>query len=246
MPALLFRAYQSLANKIIPGNRHSQVVFYEWLQQVVTPESSWLDLGCGRRILPAWMDVDESVLVAQCRLAVGIDLDLSSLISNRILRDRVLGNLEQAPFDSEVFDIVTANMVVEHLANPVDVLREIKRVLRPGGRFLFHTPNRKALPIGIAAHTPDLVKMGLVRLLEQRRSEDVFPTHYRMNVESDIQKMAQSAGFQVERIAHVNSSAITAALGPLALPELLYLRALQSERLSALRSNLLVVLTSRS
>jgi len=44
---------------------------------------------------------------------------------------------EQLPFGVDSFDAVVANFVVHHLARPETALREVSRVLRPGGRFAF-------------------------------------------------------------------------------------------------------------
>lgn len=45
------------------------------------------------------------------------------------------------PHDDEAFDVVLAFEVCEHFANPQAALEEIRRVLRPGGRFIASTPN---------------------------------------------------------------------------------------------------------
>ncbi len=44
---------------------------------------------------------------------------------------------EQLPFEAGSFDAVVANYVVHHLARPEKVFAEIRRVLKPGGRFAF-------------------------------------------------------------------------------------------------------------
>ena len=237
------RIYEALAQWIVPGHRHTQKIYHDWLVGLLRPGIHWLDLGCGHQILPDWAgEQDERRLVEQCGRAVGIDLDFNGLRVNRTLRDRVLGTLEHLPFPTGSFDLVTANMVVEHLEHPVDVLGEIKRVLRPGGQFLFHTPNRKAPAVRVAAHTPERLKKRVILIFEKRREEDVFPTYYQMNTRQDVQAMAMRAGFQVERIEQVNSSAVTAVLGPLAIPELLFIRMIRSEGFRDLRSNILTVL----
>lgn len=240
------RIYSRLSKIIVPGQRHTQFVYHDWLQDLLTRGCDWLDLGCGHQILPAWVEADEVGMVGRCRTAVGIDLDLPGLKKNKILRDRLMGNLEHLPFAAGSFDLVTANWVVEHLESPEAVLSEIKRVLRPGGRFLFHTPNRKAPSLRVAAHTPEGLKKRLIWLLERRHEEDVFPTHYRMNTADDIQRLAAASGFQVERMEQLSSSAVTAILGPLAIPELLFLRVLSAKRFSDLRSNILAILKKRA
>jgi len=48
----------------------------------------------------------------------------------------VHGDAHELPFGNETFDIVTAIEVLEHLEKPKKVLSEIKRVLKPGGKFI--------------------------------------------------------------------------------------------------------------
>jgi ubiquinone/menaquinone biosynthesis C-methylase UbiE len=234
---------RQLAKWIVPGNRHSQRAYSECLDASVEPGCDWLDLGCGHKILPPWVGLDEPNLVGRCHSVAGLDLDFPSLRKNQIFAGRVvMANLEQIPFAERSFDLVTANMVVEHLAEPRRVLEEVHRVLRPGGRFLFNTPNRQAPALRIAAHTPEGIKKQIVWWLERRAEEDVFPTFYRMNKVDDIQRLAQAAGFRVTRLDQISSTPITFLLGPLVLPELVFIRILESDRWARLRSNLLVVL----
>jgi SAM-dependent methyltransferase len=50
----------------------------------------------------------------------------------------VSGDGHQMPFDDTTFDTVTASFTFCSIADPAKVLDEIHRVLRPGGRLLFH------------------------------------------------------------------------------------------------------------
>lgn len=242
LAAASLRIYNRLAARIVPGHRHTQFDYHEWLLSLLSPRCDWLDLGCGHQVFPSWVDANAPGMIESCHKAVGIDLDLPSLRKNVYLRDRVMGSLEHLPFSSASFDVVTCNWVVEHVEAPSAVLAEVKRILRPGGRFLFHTPNRNAPSVRIAAHTPERLKAPLIWMLERRRPEDVFQTYYRMNTEEDILRLAADAGLEVERLEQLSSAAVTAILGPLAIPELLYLRALRSERRRGLRSSILAVL----
>lgn len=45
------------------------------------------------------------------------------------------------PFRSNSFDFVFSFQVIEHIKRDLDLVREVKRVLRPGGQFIITTPN---------------------------------------------------------------------------------------------------------
>ena len=49
---------------------------------------------------------------------------------------------EKLDFDDETFDVVTTIEVLEHVGDLDATIKEIARVLRPGGRFLITSPNR--------------------------------------------------------------------------------------------------------
>ena len=236
------RIYHRLARILAPRSGPTQRDYYAALHRAVTPDSDWLDLGCGHQLFPAWLGADESELVRRAHSVTGIDLDLPSLKKNAALRDRVWGNLEQLPFRDSAFTLVTANMVMEHVADPAALLREVHRVLRPGGKFLFHTPNYNSPAIRVASLTPDGLKKRIILMLEGRREEDVFPTHYRINTARAIEALARETGFSIIEIQCLNNAAATAVLGPLAIPELLFIRLLHAQSLRGLRSNLLVTL----
>lgn len=46
------------------------------------------------------------------------------------------------PFEDESFDFVVSFQVIEHIANDRRFVEEVRRVLRPGGKFIVSTPNR--------------------------------------------------------------------------------------------------------
>jgi len=51
------------------------------------------------------------------------------------------GTLLEANYSSSSFDYVRCNHSFEHVPNPVDVLHEIHRILRPGGKLFIGIPN---------------------------------------------------------------------------------------------------------
>lgn len=238
----LKRLYWGMERRIVPGLEYSQHRYEDYLRKWVPQGAEWLDVGCGRRLLPSWRVAGERELLARAKSVVGIDLDLDSLKNNVSANVRIFGGVGALPFRDASFDVVTANMVVEHLDNPQSSFAEITRVLRHGGVFLFHTPNAKAFPTSLARRLPDAVKAPLARVLDNRHSSDVFRTYYRCNTAGDIARSAQSAGLEPVEISFVSSTALFAVVPPLALLELLWLRAIQRDSHQQLRSNILAVL----
>jgi SAM-dependent methyltransferase len=133
-------------------------------------------------------------------------------------------------------------MVVEHLADPDGALREIYRVLRPGGLFIFHTPNVRSPIIRLARAIPFRLRTRLVSFIDGRHEDDVFPTYYRLNKADSILSVAEKNGFLVSSFAFVETSPVFAMLGPLVLFELLAILLLRNKTFAHLRPDLIVVL----
>jgi SAM-dependent methyltransferase len=174
-------------------------------------------------------------------MLVGLDPELEALRQHGTITFRIAGDAAALPFADAAFDRVTANMVVEHLRDPGHEFAEIRRILRPGGRFIFHTPNRRGHYVRLARLVPEAVKSLGVWLLEGRRSHDRFRTYYRANAEDDIAAAVAAAGLRLVAIEFVSSTALFALVAPLAVLELLWIR-LTMRRFPRLRTNLVVML----
>jgi ubiquinone/menaquinone biosynthesis C-methylase UbiE len=244
--ALLFRIYWALQKRIAPGLRYSQALYEEMLASHVDRETTWLDLGCGHQILPAWRAEQEKELVQRSQRVVGIDADRPSLLKHRTLKLKIAGNIGRLPCPPQTFSLVTANMVVEHLDAPAAQFAEIARVLKPGGVFILHTPNRRGYATIAARLIPNAIKKKLVYLIEGRKPDDVFDTFYRANSKEDIEKLAEAAGFTVQRLRLAVTSAELAVIPPLVIFELLWIRLLMTRRLKPLRSTIIAVLQRKA
>lgn len=102
-----------------------------------------LDVGCGAGFL--------SNRLAQESFEVhGIDLSEESLHVAQKYDSTEKVHYQKAdaynlPYLEDDFDIVLAMDFLEHVENPEQVVKEISRVLKPGGMFFFHTFNRNFL-----------------------------------------------------------------------------------------------------
>jgi SAM-dependent methyltransferase len=96
-----------------------------------------LDVGCGRGDTLAWLQRwGADVYGTQIsRAAAQVARDL-------VGPDRIfVGELADAAYPDASFDCVTLWHVLEHVATPLPLLREIGRILRPGGFVYIEVPN---------------------------------------------------------------------------------------------------------
>ncbi len=239
---LLYRFYWKLEQIIVPGLRSSQYAYCETLRRFTRDHPVWLDLGCGHHVFGWWMEHEQAEAVGESKLVVGLDYDLPSLYKHQAIRHLMVGDVARLPFADATFDLISANMVVEHLQDPAASLAEIRRILKPGGVFVFHTPNYWNFWVFLGSLAPSLLKVAMAALLEGRGSADVFPTRYRMNTDRAVYQHAAGAGFEVQAVNFVSTSAGTAMLGPLVAFELLLLRLLERPGLSRYRTDLIGIL----
>lgn len=101
------------------------------------------DLGCG------YSAPMLQAMRPYLREGVGVEMRVSpELKSDPVLRFEE-GPLEAVvpTFPAERFDLVLLMSVLEHLSDPLEMLRQIHRILRPGGRALVHVPTWLAKPV---------------------------------------------------------------------------------------------------
>jgi SAM-dependent methyltransferase len=109
-------------------------VFERALSLAQTPRPRVLDYGCGR---------GEVVNFGRSRGYQFFGTDRDAPASERPEFFKPL-NGTTIQFDDDFFDVVISNQVFEHVQDPPAALREIARVLKPGGTFLALFPDRSA------------------------------------------------------------------------------------------------------
>jgi len=151
-----------------------------------------LDLGCGPGTLTA--GIADQVFPGK---VIGVDARREPLDNARRLAEGceqinlsfTCASAYRLPFDDDTFDLVFAHALMEHLADPLLVLHEIRRVLRPAGRLVMASPDWDAFRFDHAGADVQAV-MRLYRAIQERNGGDT-------RAGQRLAGYAEEAGFQV-------------------------------------------------
>jgi 2-polyprenyl-6-hydroxyphenyl methylase/3-demethylubiquinone-9 3-methyltransferase len=111
-----------------------------WILSRIQKSSLILDVGCGAGFL-----TNELALAGH--KVTGVDMSESSLqVAAQYDQTKTvtykLANAYELPFSDESFDVLCAMDFLEHVEDPAKAIQEFARVLKPGGKFFYHTFNR--------------------------------------------------------------------------------------------------------
>lgn len=172
-------SYKGLRIHALPG-LHAHVG--DILSTCVPAPASILELGAGSGALSLRM-------ADMCYNVTAID----AVVDNFRARDRarffqVDLDSDFSEYFSEMFDVVVAVEIIEHLENPMHVFREVSRVIKPGGTFLITTPNVHN-PVSVAM----FCRFGHHLWFNQRDRN--FHGHIRSLTSEELSSCATEAGF---------------------------------------------------
>jgi ubiquinone/menaquinone biosynthesis C-methylase UbiE len=177
------------------------LIFYDWLRKDLKPEYTILNVGAGP-------SVDRKVrsLRGEVAQVVGIDND-ETVLSNSDLDEAFVIHGNRFPFTDKFFDLAWADFVLEHVEQPVLILKEIRRVLKPGASFYFRTPNKNHYVSTISRMTPHWFH----KLVANRAcglsqgTYEKHPTYYRFNSRKKILECAYAAGFRLVELRFIEA-----------------------------------------
>jgi len=140
------------------------------------PPGHLLDIGCQKGEFPFFMKQRGWEVKG---------VEFSTTPPNLFGIDISYGTLEEAEFSPETFDLVTLWAVLEHVYHPRELLEEIHRILKPGGKVVLLVPNINSIPGRFMRH-------------------DDVPRHTTMFSKRTITKMLNITGFKVDHFHFSN------------------------------------------
>jgi ubiquinone/menaquinone biosynthesis C-methylase UbiE len=171
-----FEKREPILEKILARERWKKIAPH------LPPKAKVLDLGCG---------FDGKFLQSiekKISSGFGIDLSVSKSVESQKISLLEYNINQPLPFAENEFDTVVSLANLEHLENPEQCLREIYRVLKPGGKLLLTAPSKAAKPI-----LELLSFLGLVSAQEIKDHKHYFDKKI-------LVKMVKEAGFS--QISH--------------------------------------------
>jgi SAM-dependent methyltransferase len=156
------------------------------------PRARVLDAGCGSG--------RNMVDLARWGTVTGVELSAAAAEAarGRHVGEVVEGSVLEMPFAPASFDLVVCLDVIEHLQDDRAALRELRRVLAPGGALLVTVPAYQWLWSG----------------------HDVVNHHHRRYSRATLRRAARDAGWDCEHATHFNSLLLPVAIALRALDRL--------------------------
>lgn len=139
-----------------------------------------LDVGCGAgRFLNKMRSLKWEVM--------GVETDKQAALVAREHFDLNVhvGTVQEAQFADNEFDAISMHHVIEHVDNPIEILKECLRVLKVGGRLVIITPNLRSF-----GH----------RLFHDSWRGLEVPRHLQIFSPKSLKKCADQAGFRTVRV----------------------------------------------
>lgn len=86
--------------------------------------------------------------------SVGIDVSREQLDRNKVIQQKILGDLQSYPLPEEEFDVVVCWDVIEHLSKPKDALLNMFNTTKVGGFVILGFPNLGSIKGAVTKATP--------------------------------------------------------------------------------------------
>jgi len=179
------------AARLLPGEPFRWELYERRLREVLPGAGLWLDLGAG----------GTDFIRENADLAAGIAVDL--VTPTHLSGSFVAADIQALPLRDNCAGVLALRFVVEHLEAPQRAWAECARVLRPGGRLLLLTTNRRSPLVALAALIPGGLRSALIARLYRVPREAVLPTHHRWNTPRRME--AAPTGFRLERLEFVEA-----------------------------------------
>jgi 2-polyprenyl-3-methyl-5-hydroxy-6-metoxy-1,4-benzoquinol methylase len=167
---------------------------WPWIESQINEDSNVLDLGYG----DGHSFFNLQAIAAQKNLRVTLVEGAPTLV--QIAEERAKERMEvvQDYFETyssrKDFDLIIASHVLEHVDSPVELLKHLASLMKPGGKMVGIVPNRESI------HRRLAVSMGIQPELDTLSPRDILVGHQRVYSTATLQADFTAAGWLVTEI----------------------------------------------
>lgn len=159
-------------------------------------DSTVVDIGGGRR----WQFQNQRHKFKNLKV-IAVDISAEELSYNHDADEKIvfaMGTDARLPIDDNSVDVVTSQMVLEHIENNDNTVREVSRILKPGGKFISLMPNKFALFSIINQILPHkFARKVLYAILNDPSVKEIqgFKAYYNQTYYPALRKLLERYGF---------------------------------------------------
>lgn len=153
--------------------------------------NSLLDVGCG-------IGEYTPMYLKRFKRVVGIDPMDECLVEARKVKNKVeyIKGFGETFETNEKFDVICMNALLEHVDDPVELLRHCRKFLNKRGRIIIHVPNSGSIARRLG------VLMGVIPSLNDiNEKEAMYYGHQRVYTQDTLKYDCEGAGLIVLKLA---------------------------------------------
>lgn len=155
-----------------------------------------LDLGCG------WRNLIFGDWLSSAQTWIGIDRRAEDVRRNQKIHLALVGDVEKSPLSDSSVDMIVSSFVIEHVNDPLAVLRECRRILKPGGAAVFCTPNLYGYKTLVGKFVGQTLS-NLIWRIFKRQPHHPWPDLYRANTPVKVRDLCRESDLVLERLTYI-------------------------------------------
>ena len=181
-----------------------------------------LDIGGGKK----WQFRDERKRFTSLKV-IALDISQEELSFNNDVDEKIvfaMGTSKCSPLSEKSADLVTSHMVMEHIRDNTNTVREVFRVLKSGGKFISVIPGKFALFAVINQLLPDwLGRKILYAINPEAKGTAGFKAYYNKTFYPALRKLLEDNGFtEIEFAFDYNQSGYFSFFWPFGVVSLVW------------------------
>lgn len=186
------RLSEKIQKRLFGKAPHPYKIYEQMILSKLKPDSVLLDAGCGRTA-PVL-----AKFVGKAKRLVGVELVEFDPQKVPAGVELIQANLASVPqLGPASVDLIISRSVLEHVAEIEPVYKEMHRILKPGGGFVFLVPNFWDYVSLISWIIPNKFHGLIVSKTEGRDAHDTFPAFYKSNTRRSVARLASRTGFRM-------------------------------------------------